>query len=119
MTPTRRSAASRGGDGQTTPTAINGFAVVGSFGFNHVEGPFSVEKEGTKWTVVIPLNEADRSSVPKWTVSALRGNENDGAVLLADGEPVGGGLVDTVAEPEGENEMHVVVDQYARGEVDD
>ncbi|NUC74986.1 hypothetical protein HTZ84_22235 [Haloterrigena sp. SYSU A558-1] len=91
------------------PDTINSFAVTGDFGFNHVEGPFAVEKDGTKWTIAVPHDDVLSPSV-------LKDNEGDGCVLLADCEPVGGGLVETVHDPEGEGELHVVVDQYPRGD---
>jgi len=42
-------------------------------------------------------------------------DEGLGSALIADGEVVGGGLVDVVFDPEDEGEQHVVVDQYAMG----
>jgi hypothetical protein len=96
---------------------INEFVVVGEFGFDRVEGPFSVEKEGTNWEILIPLNENDRSSIPDHQQSGLRSHEGERAVLLADTEPIGGGVIELVDEPEGEEMMVVLVDQYAMGDV--
>ena len=94
---------------EQTPDSINGFVVVGDFGFNHVEGPFEVDKDGTKWTIQVPTDDV-------LSPSTLKSNEGDGAVLLADADVVGGGLIDVVDAPEGEDELHIVVDQYARGD---
>lgn len=93
---------------EQVPDSINAFVVVGDFGFNDVDGPFAVEKDGTKWTIRVPTDGDVHTAL-------LENNEGDGAVLLADADVVGGGLVDVVHEPEGEGELHVVVDQYARG----
>lgn len=92
------------------PDSINEFAVVGEFGFKRVEGPFRVDKDGTVWVVFVPVEEAD------WTVRSLSDDEGNGAVLVADGEIVGGGILVDAVEPEGEDEIHVIIDQYARGD---
>lgn len=86
---------------------INELVIAGEFGYKRVEGPWSVEKEGTKWTIVIPYDRMERTP----------GSHDEGktAVLIADGKAVGGGLVDTVFDPQDEGETHVVVDQYAMG----
>ena len=94
-------------DGIDRYDSINEFVIVGDFGFKRVEGPWQVEKEGTKWTIILPYEEMDRALSQK--------DEGQGAVLIADGKAVGGGLVDVVFDPEGEGEQHVVVDQCARG----
>lgn len=94
-----------------TPDTINSLVITGDFGFNWLEGPFEVEKDGTKWTVVVPIDELGATPT-----SALENSVGDGCVLLAGCEPVGGGLIDLVDEPGGLDELHVVVDQYARGE---
>ena len=88
--------------------SINEFVIVGDFGFRRVEGPWRVEKEGAKWTIIIPYEDMDRPLNQK--------EEGRGAVLIADGKAVGGGLVDVVFDPQDEGEQHVVVDQYARGD---
>lgn len=88
--------------------SINEFVIAGEFGFDRHSGPWSVEKEGTKWTVIRPYDELER---------ALGSHvEGEAAVLIADGQAVGGGIVDTVFDPEGEGEEHVVIDQYAMGD---
>ncbi|WP_330633755.1 WDGH domain-containing protein [Halocatena halophila] len=46
-------------------------------------------------------------------------DEGYAAVLIADGNPIGGGIIDTVYDPQDEGETHVLVDQYAMGGVDD
>lgn len=96
---------------------INEFVIVGDFGFNRIPGVREVEKSGTKWTVVFhqkpnELTDGSKDRVP--------GNHDEGyaAVLIADGKAVGGGIVETVTEPEGEDETHVIVDQYAIGDQD-
>jgi len=98
------------------PDSINEFAIVSESGFKRTEGPFSVEKEGTLWTVRIPTDPQDPAYPGDISYRVLGGqDEGDGAALVADGEIVGGGIVKVVDEPEGEGELHVVVDQYARG----
>jgi hypothetical protein len=91
---------------------INEFVIVGDFGFNRISGPCEVEKSGTKWTVVFQqkpneLTDGSKDRVP--------GSHDEGyaAVLIADSKVVGGGIVETVTEPEGEDETHVIVNQYA------
>lgn len=97
------------------PDSVNEFVLAGEFGFLNVEGPFTAEKEGTLWTVAIPTEDDDHGTPNRFTLDSLRDGEGKAAVLIADGTAVGGGVVDTVAEPEGEGELHVVVDQYAMG----
>lgn len=93
--------------------SINELVIAGEFGFLNVEGPFSVEKEGTLWTVMIPT---DGDSAPNpLSQNSLRDSGGKAAVLIADGTTVGGGIVKLADEPEGEGELHVVVDQYAKG----
>lgn len=88
---------------------INEFAVVGDFGFQRKGGLLNVEKTGTVWTVFIPISDVDFPSV--W-----KDHEGHHGVLVADGEVIGGGKVTDVYEPEGEGELHVLVDQYAMGD---
>lgn len=87
--------------------SINELVVVGAFGFKRFKGPWEVEKEDTKWTVVFPHKSINQTPDSH--------NEGFAAVLIADGKAVGGGQLDTVFTPQGENETHVVVDQYAMG----
>lgn len=90
------------------PDSINEFAVVGEFGFRRCEGPWTVEKEGTKWTIIVPYEEMNH---------ALNHRDEGCAVaLIADGIVVGGGLIEAVFDPEDEGEQHVIVDQYAMGD---
>lgn len=96
--------------------SVNEFVFAGEFGFLNVEGPFSVEKEGTLWTIAVPTADGDHGTPNRFTLDSLRDGEGKAAVLIADGGAVGGGVVDTVFEPEGEGELHVVVDQYAQGD---
>jgi hypothetical protein len=95
--------------------SINELVFAGDFGFHRVDGPFAVEKEGTLWTIVVPTDEDDNGTPDRVTLKSLRDSEEKAAVLIADAKAVGGGLVDTVFEPDGEGELHIVVDQYARG----
>lgn len=90
-----------------TYDSINEFVIVGDFGFRRAEGPWSVEKEGTKWTIIVPYEDM--------RVPLNHSHEGCGAVLIADGKAVGGGLVDVVFDPQHEGEQHIVVDQYAKG----
>lgn len=99
----------------TDHSSINEFAVAGDFGFLRVEGPFSVEREGTLWEIAIPTAGDDHGTPNPITLSSIRDAEGEAAVVVADGEVVGGGLVDVVDEPEGEGVLFVVIDQYARG----
>lgn len=93
---------------ETPPDSINEFVIAGNFGFKRVEGPWNVEKEGTKWTIIVPYEEMQ---------TALGGHdEGKAAVLIADGQAVGGGIMDLVFDPKDEGEQHIVVDQYARGD---
>ena len=86
---------------------INEFAIVGEFGFNRFEGPWGVEKDGTNWTIIRSYDDI--------TQSLDHSDEGECAVLVADGEVVGGGVVDTLFNPEDEGEEHIIVDQYAMG----
>ncbi|ELZ05307.1 hypothetical protein [Natrialba aegyptia] len=95
--------------------SINEFVLAGDFGFLRVDGPFSVEKEGALWTIKVPTAEDDYATPNRFTLSSLRDSDDKPAVLIADGQAVGGGLVDMAIEPDGEGELHIVVDQYARG----
>lgn len=87
--------------------SINELVIVGEFGYDRFEGPWALSYGGTNRTVVMPHDEADRTPDANY--------KDFGAVLIADGKAVGGGLVDTIYDPEGEGETHVVVDQYAMG----
>lgn len=88
--------------------SVNEFTIVGEFGFQRVPGPFEVEKDGTIWGIVVP-----KDAHP--TVSTLSGQEGEGAVLVADGRVVGGGIVTDVVEIEEHDELHVLVNQYPGG----
>jgi|GEM_PF-3439894 len=93
---------------EETPDSINELTIAGEFGFKRLEGPFEVAKDGTIWGVVIPEGHHP-------TVSTLEDDVGEAAVLIADGVTVGGGVVDTVKRLEDHDEVHVLVDQYARG----
>jgi hypothetical protein len=88
---------------------INEFAVAGDFGFQRAPRPFEVVKDGTVWGIVVP-----KDAHP--TVSTLPNQEGEAAVLVADAKIVGGGLVTDVLELSEHDELHVLVDQYARGD---
>jgi hypothetical protein len=90
--------------GEDPPDCINELVIVGEMGFLRLLGPWTVEKEGTKWTVILPVGKSIRGS-----------NEGKAAVLIADCQAVGGGIIDVVHEPDGEENPYVVVDQYAKG----
>jgi len=98
-------------DGTEQYETINEFAVAGDFGFQRVRGPFEVVKDGTIWGIVVP-----KDAHP--TVSTLPNQEGEAAVLVADAKIVGGGLVTDVVEVSEHDELHVLVDQYARGDRD-
>ena len=104
----------------STPSAetyesINEFVLVGEFGFHRVEGPFSVEKEGTLWTVTIPTDEEAENAPQPSTVNSLLDCADTAAVLIADGQAVGGGIVDFTNDLPSDGEIHIIVDQYAMG----
>lgn len=90
------------------PDSINEFAIVGDFGFQRVPGPFEVVKTGTIWGIVVPMDAHP-------TVSTLSSQEGEAAVMVADAEIVGGGVVTDVVRKDDHDELHVLVDQYARG----
>lgn len=102
-------------DGVEQYESINEFALAGEFGFLRVEGPFACEKEGTLWTISIPTGGDDHGRPNDFTLRSLRDSEGKAGIIIADGKAVGGGLVDTTHEPEGEGVLHVVIDQYAQG----
>lgn len=95
---------------ERTPDSINQLVIVGEFGYLDVGGPWEVEKSGTNWAVIIPYEDIESD-----TPAPSSHHEGCGAVLIADFEVVGGGVVDTVYDPEDEGETHVIVDQYAMG----
>lgn len=94
-----------------TPDSINEFTVAGDFGFNRVDGPFQVEKAGTNWTVVIPDDHGA-------SVRLLDDLVGEAAVLVADCEAIGGGILTDVYSPDGEPGRRAIIDQYALGDVD-
>lgn len=104
---------------EETVDSINQLVLAGEFGFLAVDGPFTAEKDGKIWGVVVPTDQDDHAAPNRFTVEALRDGDEKAAVLIADGQAVGGGLVEDVVEPEGHDEMHVVVNQYAMGEEDE
>jgi len=89
---------------------IDEFSVIGVFGCLRFEGSFDVEKEGTKWTITIP----DDYSHPSLTT--LPSLDGEAVALVADCRIVGAGILDFVLDPQGEGEIHVVVDQYMMGD---
>lgn len=90
-------------------SSINEFVVVGEFGFQRVPGPFEVVKDGTVWGIVVPMDAHP-------TVRHLDDQGGEGAVIIADGQAVGGGILTDVVEKDDHDELHVLVDQYAMGE---
>lgn len=90
------------------PDSINEFTIAGEFGYLRLPGPFEVEKEGTVWDVRTPYDA-------HVSVRTLPDYEGDAAVLVADCEAVGGGVVTDVFEDTTEELLHVYVDQYAMG----
>jgi hypothetical protein len=91
--------------------SINEFAVVGEFGFQRVPGPLSVVRSGTNWVIVVP-----KDAHP--TVSTLPAQEGKAAAIVADGEIVGGGIINSVTKDTENGDIHVTVDQYAQGNPD-
>jgi len=98
--------------GEEQYASINEFAVIGEFGFQRVEGPFEVVKDGTVWGINVP-----KDTHP--TVSTLPGQEDEAAVIVADGEIVGGGILTDVVEETEHDEYHVLIDQYVMGGSDE
>lgn len=96
------------GVGVVTPDTINEFAIIGDFGFKRVVGPFDAEKDGTLWTISVPLDSDEPA------IDTLALDDGRAASIVADGEIIGGGIVETVDAPDGEDELHVVIDQYTR-----
>lgn len=90
-------------------STINEFVVAGEFGFQRVPGPFEVVKDGTIWGIVVPEDAHP-------TVQHLDDQEGEAAVIIADGKAVGGGILTDVVEEDDHDELHVLVDQYPRGE---
>lgn len=86
--------------------SINEFAVTGEFGFLRVEGPFEVAKDGTVWGITVENRCEDHATL-------LPDFEGDAAVLIADGQSIGGGIITDIYDFENSNELHVLVDQYA------
>lgn len=91
--------------------SINELVVAGDFGFQRVPGPFEVVQDGTVWGIVV-------SEDAHATVRTLPDQEGEVAVLIADAQAVGGGIVTDVVEVSDHDEYHVLVDQYARGDRD-
>lgn len=87
---------------ETTPDSINKLVFVGEFGFQRLDGPFSVSKDGTLWHVHVPTSHDSHIDARE------RGT---GAVLIADCEIVGGGVLESIEEIEGDR--YVNIDQYA------
>ncbi len=101
------------------PSSINQLVQAGEYGFAAVDGPFLVGKDGTKWSIQVPLDDDDALNPDRAAMMTLNGmSEGEAAVLIADGEAVGGGLIESIYEPEGEETMFIVVDQYAAGDPD-
>lgn len=92
------------------PGSVNELTVVGEFGFKRLGGPFTVQKDGTVWTVDIP-EDYDHPSA-----STLPDDTERAAVLIADGETCGGGIVVEVLEDLEGVQYRVVIDQYAMGD---
>jgi hypothetical protein len=84
--------------------------MVGDFGFDHYGGPFTFFIENGKWGVVIP-----KDHLPQTRQTALKGHEDQPALVFADGEPVVGGHLTEVVEVEEHGEFHAVGDSYPRG----
>lgn len=103
-------------DGPGVPGSINQLVLAGEFGFMAVDGPFTVEKDGTVWNVAIPTDEDDHGTPNPFTLKSLRQSEGKAAVLIADAEAVGGGVVTDAGELEDSDKLYVSVDQYAHGD---
>jgi len=106
-------------DGTDRYETVNEFVIAGEFGFLRVEGPFECEKEGTLWTVVVPTDQDDYAAPNPITLGSLTDHDGESAVVIADGEAVGGGIVKLTNQIESEGELHIVIDQYAMGGPDE
>lgn len=92
--------------------SINEFTISGEFGFLRVEGPFTASMEAGKWTITIPDDFDDGAG--GLIIQSLNDKEGEAAVLFADCVAIGGGVVEVVDQPDGEDETHVVVNQGGR-----
>lgn len=92
------------------PDTVNSLTMVGDFGFDHYGGPFEFVIQDEKWGVVIP-----KEPLPETRQTALKGHEDQPALVIADGEPVVGGHLTEVVEVEEHDELHAVGDSYPRG----
>jgi len=101
-------------DTPAVPNNINQLVLSGEFGFLAVDGPFTVEKDGTVWNIAIPTAEGDAGTPNPFTVKSLRQSEGK-ATLIADCEAVGGGVVTKTGEI-ADDKLYVFVDQYAMGD---
>lgn len=95
-----------------TAESINEVALVGTFGFLRVEGPFLYEKQGTMWAVSM---DTDDLPTPLTYITLLDA-AGKCAVAVADGEIIAGGIVEKCVEHKAHDELHLVVDQYAMGD---
>lgn len=93
---------------------INSFALIGEFGFYHAEGPFPVDKSGTVWTIKVEPGMLSVDLVR--SVGSMTDMQCPTVALMADGQFVGGGVFEDFHEPEGEESVYLLVDQYAMSE---
>lgn len=96
-------------DGVEQYESINEFVIASEYGYIRFVGPFSVEKTGTRWTIMLP----DDEEIPN--VGMLSAAVGDAGVLIADGRAVGGGIFEEIDDPEGEDRLVAIVNQYAMG----
>ena len=104
--------------GEAVPKSINQLVLSGEFGFLAVDGPFTVEKDGTVWNIAIPTDEEDHATPNPFSLKSLRQSDGKAATLIADCEAVGGGLVTDARDLEDSDKLYVFVDQYAMGDVE-
>lgn len=92
---------------------INSFALIGEFGFYSAEGPFPVDKSGTIWT--IEISPQSLTAGLSTGIGQLTDMDRPAVALMADCEIIGGGVFEDFHEPEGEEAVYLLVDQYAMG----
>jgi len=98
-------------DVEAPPDSINELCFVGEFGFHRIGGPHTVSKSINEWLVEIDIEDVN-------FISGVEDNVGECAVLVADGEVIGGGVTTDVVVVDEKDEILVFVDQYAMGNDD-
>lgn len=96
------------------PNTIQQFVFVGDFGHDTYTGRFEFAVEEGIASIIIPI-ESDESPLSDIREERLRGHDGDYIVVVADGEVETGGKAIEIYEPDGEGQIHIVIDQYPMG----